>query len=37
VLSDDDRLTEVSRMLAGLGGSDLARAHASELLELAAG
>jgi DNA repair protein RecN (Recombination protein N) len=37
VLDDDERLSEVSRMLAGLGTSDLARAHASELLELAAG
>jgi DNA repair protein RecN (Recombination protein N) len=31
-----ERLTELSRMLAGLEGSALARAHASELLELAA-
>jgi DNA repair protein RecN (Recombination protein N) len=31
----DERLTELSRMLAGLGSSDLARAHAAELLQLA--
>jgi DNA repair protein RecN (Recombination protein N) len=35
-LDGADRLAEVSRMLAGLGSSDLAKAHAAELLELAA-
>lgn len=33
---DADRLGELSRMLAGLGSSELARAHAAELVELAA-
>jgi DNA repair protein RecN (Recombination protein N) len=36
VLDDGERLREVSRMLAGLGSSELAQAHASELLDLAA-
>ncbi len=35
VLGGKDRLTEISRMLAGLGSSARARAHASELLDLA--
>jgi DNA repair protein RecN (Recombination protein N) len=35
VLTDDGRLAEVSRMLAGLESSGLARAHAAELLDLA--
>ena len=35
VLSEHGRLDEISRMLAGLGTSDLARAHAAELLSLA--
>jgi DNA repair protein RecN (Recombination protein N) len=30
----EDRVTEISRMLAGLSDSDLAQQHASELLEL---
>ena len=34
-LTEDERLAEVSRMLAGLESSDLARAHAAELLDLA--
>ncbi len=36
VLGGADRLSEISRMLAGLEGSKRARAHAAELLELAA-
>ncbi len=32
----DERVSELSRMLAGLPGSDVAREHARELLELAA-
>lgn len=35
VLDEDERPQEISRMLAGLGSSELARAHAAELLELA--
>ncbi|TYL44957.1 DNA repair protein RecN [Nocardioides sp. BGMRC 2183] len=35
VLDDDGREQELSRMLAGLAGSDTAIAHARELLELA--
>lgn len=35
VLDDAGRLAELSRMLAGLESSELARAHAGELLELA--
>ncbi len=35
VLDDEGRLRELSRMLAGLEGSDTARAHAQELLEAA--
>lgn len=35
VLSESGRLDEISRMLAGLGSSGLARAHAAELLSLA--
>jgi DNA repair protein RecN (Recombination protein N) len=34
-LADADRLVEISRMLAGLETSELARAHAAELLSLA--
>jgi DNA repair protein RecN (Recombination protein N) len=34
-VSDDDRVAELARMLAGLGDSDSARAHARELLEAA--
>jgi DNA repair protein RecN (Recombination protein N) len=33
--SGDDRVAELARMLAGLGDSDSARAHARELLETA--
>lgn len=36
VLDEAGRLAELSRMLAGLGSSELARAHAAELLDLAA-
>ncbi len=36
VLTGDDRLLEVSRMLAGLGESATARAHAAELIALGA-
>jgi DNA repair protein RecN (Recombination protein N) len=36
VLDAAGRLAELSRMLAGLGSSELARAHAAELLQLAA-
>jgi DNA repair protein RecN (Recombination protein N) len=32
-LDGDDRVAELARMLAGLGESDSARAHARELLE----
>jgi DNA repair protein RecN (Recombination protein N) len=32
VLSDDERVKELSRMLAGLPGSDSASSHAAELL-----
>lgn len=35
VLSPEERLGEISRMLAGLESSDMARGHAAELLELA--
>ena len=35
VLDDEGRVHELSRMLAGLEGSDSARAHAQELLETA--
>ncbi len=35
VVEGDDRLTEISRMLAGLSDSDLGQQHAAELLELA--
>jgi DNA repair protein RecN (Recombination protein N) len=35
-LDDDGRLRELSRMLAGLDGSELARGHAEELLAMAA-
>ena len=35
-LDDDGRVGELARMLAGLGESDTARAHARELLETAA-
>jgi DNA repair protein RecN (Recombination protein N) len=35
VLDGKDRLSEISRMLAGLGSSARAKAHASELLDLA--
>lgn len=35
-LDDDGRVAELARMLAGLGGSDTARAHARELLDTAA-
>jgi len=34
-LAGDDRVAELARMLAGLGDSDSARAHARELLEAA--
>src|SRR5208282_5266939 len=34
-LDGDDRVAELARMLAGLGESDSARAHARELLEAA--
>jgi DNA repair protein RecN (Recombination protein N) len=34
-LDGDDRIAELARMLAGLGDSDTARAHARELLEAA--
>lgn len=34
-LSDDNRVTELARMLAGLEGSESAREHAEELLEKA--
>ncbi|ORV94537.1 DNA repair protein RecN [Mycobacterium interjectum] len=34
-VTDDDRVAELARMLAGLGDSDSARAHARELLETA--
>lgn len=34
-LSDDERVAELARMLAGLGESDTARAHARELLTAA--
>jgi DNA repair protein RecN (Recombination protein N) len=35
VVTEQDRIAEISRMLAGLESSDLARAHAAELIELA--
>lgn len=35
-LAGDERVSELSRMLAGLPGSDSARDHAQELLEIAA-
>jgi len=35
VLSDDERVRELSRMLAGQEDSDTALAHAQELLETA--
>lgn len=34
-LDDDDRVVELARMLAGLGETDTARAHARELLDAA--
>lgn len=34
-VDDDDRVAELARMLAGLGDSDSARAHARELLDTA--
>ncbi|MCV7386168.1 DNA repair protein RecN [Mycolicibacter longobardus] len=34
-LDDDDRVAELARMLAGLGETDTARAHARELLDAA--
>jgi len=34
-LADEDRVAELARMLAGLGESDTARAHARELLTAA--
>jgi DNA repair protein RecN (Recombination protein N) len=34
-LDDEDRVAELARMLAGLGESDTARAHARELLTAA--
>ena len=34
-VTDDDRVAELARMLAGLGDSDSGRAHARELLETA--
>jgi DNA repair protein RecN (Recombination protein N) len=34
-LDDDARVAELARMLAGLGESDTARAHARELLDSA--
>jgi DNA repair protein RecN (Recombination protein N) len=34
-VSDDDRVAELARMLAGLGESDSGRAHARELLDAA--
>jgi DNA repair protein RecN (Recombination protein N) len=34
-LSDEDRVAELARMLAGLGESDTGRAHARELLAAA--
>jgi DNA repair protein RecN (Recombination protein N) len=34
-LTGDDRVAELARMLAGLGESDSARAHARELLDAA--
>ncbi|BBZ67486.1 DNA repair protein RecN [Mycolicibacterium insubricum] len=36
-LDDDERVAELARMLAGLGDSDTARAHARELLDTARG
>jgi DNA repair protein RecN (Recombination protein N) len=36
VLDGPDRVRELARMLAGLEGSELGRAHAEELLEAAA-
>ncbi len=36
VLTDDDRVRELARMLAGLEGSESAAAHAQELLDVAA-
>jgi DNA repair protein RecN (Recombination protein N) len=36
-LDDDGRVGELARMLAGLGESDTARAHARELLDTASG
>jgi DNA repair protein RecN (Recombination protein N) len=37
MLDDEGRIEELSRMLAGLEGSSAARAHVTELLDLAAG
>jgi DNA repair protein RecN (Recombination protein N) len=34
-LSENERVTELARMLAGLEGSESAREHAEELLEKA--
>jgi DNA repair protein RecN (Recombination protein N) len=36
VLADDERVTEIARMLGGDPESDVSRAHARELLEAAA-
>jgi DNA repair protein RecN (Recombination protein N) len=36
-LSDDDRIVELARMLAGLEDTDTGRAHAEELLGAARG
>jgi DNA repair protein RecN (Recombination protein N) len=36
VVTDDERIGEISRMLAGLESSELARGHAGELIDLAA-
>jgi len=37
LLSDEERVTELARMLAGQEESELARAHAQELIEGAKG
>jgi DNA repair protein RecN (Recombination protein N) len=37
VLSGEDRVTEIARMLGGDPESDVSRAHARELLETAGG
>jgi DNA repair protein RecN (Recombination protein N) len=36
-VTDDERVAELARMLAGLGESDSGRAHARELLDAAQG